>query len=175
MSAINSDIIKTNAIISPTTSLALVNSATTTLINVGGAGTIVLAHNVVTPTVKQKVYYFSTQTLSPTVANFLANGTIVISLFSSANPSTINDIITMNLPPPTAELDGCFFLFRKLRGQLNNSSTNWTFVTSPASLLSGGASLTSGATPVVSTLSFNPGVQRLFVISYAGSYYWTFA
>lgn len=174
MSAINSNIIKTTALDCPTTSLALVNSATTTTINLGLNGTV-QATNVITPTVKQKVYYFSTQTFSPTVADFFANGTLVISLFSSQTISTANDLITINLPPPTVALDGCYFIFRKLRGIFNNGTTNFTFNTSPASILPAGASLTSGTAPIASSQSFNPGIVRAYVVSYLGTAYWTFA
>lgn len=174
-SAINSNIIKTTALNSPTTALALVSSNTTTTINLGLNGTV-QAINVVTPTVKQKVYYFSTQTFSPTVANFLNNGTIVISLFSSQSPiSTANDIITINLPPPTLALDGCYFIFKKLRGIFSNGTTNFTFNTTPASFLPAGSSLTSGTTPITSSQSFNSGIVRMYVVSYLGTAYWTFA
>lgn len=163
--------VQTNALDSSTTLTIGGNT-----INVGGSSNIINVERLIASTsVKQNIYYFSTQTFSPTVADFLANGTFCMSLYSSANPSTLNDNITVNLPVPTSQLDGCYFCFRKLRGQLNNSSVNWSFYTTTPTLLAGGATLTSSASPLVSFTSFNPGIQRVYVLGYAGSYYWTFA
>lgn len=174
MSELRNNNVKTSSLDTPTTSLILINDASVTTMNLG-ISTTIEAQSITIPTVKQKVYYFSTQTLSPTVNNFLANGTIIISLYSSANPTTVNDIITITLPPPTASLNGCYFLFRKLRGIINNGTTNFTFTTSPASILPLGSSLTSGSTPILSTQSFNSGIIRAYVVSYSGTHYWTFA
>jgi hypothetical protein len=166
--------VKTNALDSISTALTIGSSAST--VNVGQPTNIINVERLIASTsVKQNIYYFSTQTFSPTVADFLANGTFIMSLYSSANPSTVNDIITVNLPTPTSQLDGCYFCFRKLRGQLNNSSVNWSFNTSTPTLLAGGATLTSSASPLATLISFNPGIQRVYVLGYSGSYYWTFA
>lgn len=168
-----SNSIKTTALDSTSTALTIGDTATT--INLGGSTNTLNITRILTSSVKQKIYYTNSATLTFTVNDFLTNGTFIMSLYSSANPSTANDLITVNLPTPTAQLDGCYFCFRKLRGQISNGSANWQFVTSPPSLLAGGASLTTGANPVSSNLSFNPGIQRIFVMGYAGSYYWTFA
>lgn len=169
----NSTTIKTNELNSISTNLTIGDTGST--VNLGATSNIISLNNVITPSIKQKVYYFSTQTFSPTVADFLANGTICISLFSSANPSTANDIITVNLPVPTIQLEGTYFIFRKIRGIFNNTTTNFIFNSSPASILGNTGTLTTGSSPLVSTASFNPSIHRIYVMAYLSTYVWAFA
>lgn len=169
-----SNIFKVDSFDTPSATLAIAGSSTTTTVNLGANSKRLLITRLQCQTMKQNVYYFNTQTFSPTVADFLANGTLIISLFNTI--PAINDVITVNLPVPTQALEGCYFMFRKMKGQISNGSVNWTFITSPASILPGGGTLTSSASVVITTSSFNPGIQRIFVIGNgSGSYYWTFA
>ena len=122
---------------------------------------------------KPKVYVWTTQIVSPTVADFLTNGTIINSTYSSANPSTVNDNIQVNLPIPTAQLEGMYFFLRKMRGAINGSTINWTFSTSPASIVSISTSANATGSPVASITQTNLFL-RMVVCGYGGTYYWTF-
>lgn len=154
-------IIKTTALDSISNNLTIASNCTT--LNVGTNNTVYVENVGNNKSIKQSIYYFSTQTFSPTISDFFQNGTFIIPTYSSANPSTVNDIITINLPVPTAELDGVVFLFRKLRGSANNTSTNWTF-NCPSSLLT--------TTVPVSTLNLNPMIIRTYVLGFEGTYYY---
>jgi hypothetical protein len=115
----------------------------------------------------------STQTFTPTIASFTTDGTTFVSTYSSANPSIANDIITVNLPVPTSAIEGMIFHFRKIRGAINVSSTNWSFVTSPASIIKSDVTITTSGNPTT-TYTVNSLYVRIQVYSYSGVYYWVF-
>ena len=118
------------------------------------------------------VRYLTTQTNTLTVAELIETN-IVVSLFSSSNPSTVNDNITINLPTATAELEGMFFFFRKMRGAVGASGTSWTFTTPTATIVAINTTANATGQPV-STLIQSSFILRLVVCGYAGTYYWTF-
>lgn len=120
-----------------------------------------------------RVLVLTTQINTLTEAQILASGTTIFSTFTSTNPSTVNDNITINLPDPTVALEGLFFFFRKMRGSINPSTTNWTFTTPSARIV--GLNTTANATgqPLVSVTQTGLSL-RLVVCGYAGTYYWTF-
>ena len=164
--------LKTTAVDTDTTDLTIGDGAT--IVNLGGSSNIISLSNIVTQTVKQKVYYVSSQIFSPTVTDFLANGTIVIFTYGLQNPSTSNEVITINLPTPTAQLDGACFIFRKIRGIYNTSNTNMIFNTSPASILEGTGSLTKAGQPIA-LVNLTSTILRAYVMSYASTYVWVMA
>jgi hypothetical protein len=171
--SIQTDTVKTESFDTiSATSLSIGNSATN--INVGGSSTTVnMGYITNSNNVKNVINYVSTQTVTLSISDFLTNGTIFVFTYSSANPSTINDLITINLPAPIAQIEGMFFFFRKLRGFANTSTTNCTFNTIGGSYIIGNAvSLTSSVSPATNTLSNNGPNLRLYVLGYSGSYYW---
>jgi hypothetical protein len=159
----------TNNLDSVTSSQSIGSSLNT--LTIGNTSNAVSIGNLYSTSVKPKVYVFSTQTITLTVANILLNGSIINSTYSSANPSTVNDIITVNLPVATSAIDGVYFIFRKMRGALNGSSQNWNFVTSPASLINGTTTVSTSGIPTT-TLVSSTLVVRLQVIGLNGTYYW---
>lgn len=161
----------TNNLNSLGTTLTIGQSSTS--VSIGSTNSITNIPRINAKVVKPKVVYITTTSFSPTISDFFTNGTIFNSTYSSANPSTINDIITINLPTATAELEGMYFLFRKTRGAINGTSQNWTFTTNPASIVPIGASITTSGYPIAS-ISQNVIFQRLIVCGYNGLYYWCF-
>ena len=123
---------------------------------------------VITPSVR----YLSSQVNTLTVAQLIETN-IVVSLFSSANPSTVNDNITVNLPTATAELEGMFFFFRKMRGAISASGVSWTFTTPTATIVSIQTTANATGQPVAS-ITQSAFILRLVVCGTGGVYYWTF-
>jgi hypothetical protein len=117
----------------------------------------------------QQVSYFSTQTLTiATVADLKAYGTFFMSQFDSGS-IIANSIITINLPtlPTDGSLDGYTFQLRKLRGGVNQTSTNWTVnSTGGAFLIPNGNSLNVGSGGTNSTSNLNSFTQRYTIITY---------
>lgn len=145
-----------------------------TSLTIGSSSTITTINRITDVKVYDpRVWTWTTQTVSPTVADFIANGSTIASTYSSASPSTVNDNITVNLPTPTASLSGMFFFIRKMRGSINTSSTNFTFNTSPASLVNLQTSANATGQPLA-TITQNGLFFRLLVCGYSGTYYWTF-
>jgi len=122
---------------------------------------------------KPKVYVWNASIVSPTVDDFLANGTVICSIYSTANPSTSNDIITVNLPTPTEKLEGMIFFFKKLRGSANSASNNWVFNCSSYSIVDITATITTTGQPRTTYAQIGT-IIRMLVCGYEGSYYWTF-
>lgn len=167
-----SGIVLTNKL-NPLSSIVNVAQSSTS-ITIGGSSTSTTMSRLTDVRVlKPNVYVWTTLTISPTISDFLTNGTIIASTYSSAVPSTVNDNIIVNLPTPTVDIEGMLFFFRKMRGAINSSSTNWTFNTSPASLVGINVTANSTGSPV-STLTQNAVILRMVVCGYAGTYYWTF-
>ena len=123
----------------------------------------------------QQVSYFSTQTLTiATVADLKGYGTFFMSQFDSGS-IIANSIITINLPalPTDGSLDGYTFQLRKLRGGVNQTSTNWTVNTSGgAFLIPNGNTLNLGSGGTNSTSNLNSFTQRYTIITYSGVGYY---
>lgn len=119
----------------------------------------------------QKTTYLTTQINTITSGSIITDGMVYMSNYSSASPSTINDIITINLPTPTASLEGFTLTFRKLRGSIDNSTTNWTFVAPSPLILSTTRSLTT--TGGANAISNQTGLTIKYIIAgYLGVYYY---
>lgn len=159
----------TNSIDSIGLSQSIASSATT--INMGNPAGSVNISNLIVTTVKPKINVLTLQINTFTVDSILAGGSTIVSTYTSANPSTANDSITINLPTPDSRLDGIQFFFRKMRGALNNSSENWRFVTNPSSIIVSSATASTTGHPIAAI-----GVIALFVrmtvLGINGTYYW---
>jgi hypothetical protein len=92
------------------------------------------------------------------------------STYALANPSASNDNVTITLPTPSSALSGMTIVFRKMRGAISNSGTNWTF-TCPTSVIVP-ISLTASATPTVTSLSVVTLVARFTIFDYSGTTYY---
>jgi hypothetical protein len=123
----------------------------------------------------QQVSYFSTQTLTiATVTDLKAYGTFFMSQYDSGS-IIANSIITINLPalPTDGSLDGYTFQLRKLRGGVNQTSTNWTVNTSGgAYLIPNGNTLNSGSGGTNTTSNLNSFTQRYTIVTYSGVGYY---
>lgn len=145
------------------------------------AGDVTIGTNLTTTTIPRpsgvkvitpQIRYLTTQTNTLTVAQLIETN-IIASLFSSANPSTVNDNITVNLPTATAELEGMFFFFRKMRGGISASGVSWTFTTPTATLVAIQTTANATGQPVAS-ITQSAFIVRMVVCGSAGIYYWTF-
>jgi hypothetical protein len=121
-------------------------------------------------TVRSAVYNTDLQTNTITIAD-LQNFQYFVSGFSTNNPATSNETITFNLPTPTVDIEGIIYTFRKIRGGISNSGTNFTFNFASASYVANNLGLTSSGQPAA---VFNTGAlfTRFTVVEYLGSYYW---
>lgn len=154
------------------TTLTIGSNATN--ISIGGASSKVIMGNIANVnTLATRVFNITTTSHIVTLENIFTNGMTYVLTYSSANPSTVNDIITITLPTPDASIEGMYFVFRKLRGFVNTSTTNVTFNCDTPSILSGTVSLTSSANPAISTLSNSGPTTRWTVLGFGGAYYWT--
>lgn len=124
-------------------------------------------------TLKSGVYNTVLQSNTITIAD-LQTYQYFVSGFSSANPATVNDAITFNMPTPTADIEGIIYTFRKIRGGISNSGNNLLFNFATASYVANNLGLTSNGQPVN---VFNTGALfiRFTVVGYLGSYYWILA
>lgn len=165
------NIVKTDAI----SYIANVNQTyggSSTDITIGNNTTVVNIANPNVNTIVSKVFSPSTQTFTLTINDFLANGTFICPKYTSANPSTVNDVITVNLPDPTSAIEGMFFCFRKIRGALNTSTQNWLFTSPNSSILISSNGLTQSGTPTTSSFAQTALTVRIVVLGYAGVYYY---
>jgi len=123
----------------------------------------------------QRVLYFNTQTITLSTPTILTNGTFYISQYDSGS-IVANSIITVNLPilPTDGSLDGFSFQFRKLRGGVNQTSTNWNFVATAPIIIPYNHTLNAGSGGVKITDSINSFTNRIEIITYGGSGYYCF-
>jgi hypothetical protein len=145
--------------------------ASATTVSIGTTTSVVNLPNLGIGSYKSNTFQITTQTNTFTIANLLSFQ-IFVSDFSSTNPATVNDIITVNLPTPTADIEGIIYTFRKIRGAFSTSGNNWAFNFATASYVANNNSLTTTGQPVS---VFNTGaiVVRLVVVGDdLGSYYW---
>ena len=153
-----------------TTDVNIGSGSTTGSVTIGNTDNSILLN---APTsfksTKQHITYFTSQTNTLIVADILASN-LFGSTYSLANPTTTNDVITVNIPTPTSDMEGMTLVFRKLRGALNTSTTNWTFTCPTSTIVVN--SLTASAPPTLSTLSVSTLVSKFTVLAYSGSYYY---
>lgn len=167
--SLQSEEIKVNSLdtITSTTMSLGVSSST---ISLGSSSTLTTVGSLDNfSTIKPQVFNLTTQTWNPTIAQLLDATTIVCN-YSLSNPSTSNSVITINLPIPTAELEGVIITFRKIRGVLNTASSNFLFNCN-GHMLSFNASLTTTGQPG-NQLNVAATIQRLLILGYSGTYYY---
>ena len=152
------------------TTVFIGSGSTTGAVTIGGISNSILLNAPTTvKSTKQNIIYLTESTNTLTEANFLASN-LFGSTYSLANPTTANDSITVNIPTPTAAMEGMTLVFRKVRGVFNTSSANWSFVCPTQSCVL--SSLTTTTAPTGTTLTFNSTVARIVVLGYLGSYYY---
>ena len=169
-----SQTIRTNSV-STITSAPLEIGTTATSVIVGNGVPVTIGNLGTINLIKPKVVIITTQSYTVTVGDIIA-GSIFSSTFSSAPTLTVNDIITINLPTPTADIEGIIVQFRKLRGGASNSTQNWIFNCPTSSLiLSNAVTLTTSGQPT-STATPTNYQQRMTVLKYfdgsTTTYYW---
>lgn len=104
----------------------------------------------------------------------LQNNQYFVSGYSSANPATANDVITYNMPAPTADIEGIIYTFRKIRGGVSAATTNYQFNFATSSYIVNNTTLTTPGQPV-NTFSTSALQIRFTVVGYLGVYYWILA
>lgn len=124
-------------------------------------------------TIKSSTLNISTQTNTLTITDLL-NYQIIVSGFSSTNPATVNDIITFNMPTPTADIEGIVYTFRKVRGAFSAGSTNLTFNWTTNSYIVNNTGLTTTGQPT-NIFSTSATLIRMVVVGYLGTYYFILA
>lgn len=155
-----------------TVSATLSMGATSTSITIGGTSTTTTIQNVQDyACIDSNVITLVSQNNTLTIENFIEGGQVINSTYTSATPSTVNNIITINLPTPDARIEGVTFLFRKTRGAINTSSANFTFSTTTNCIVSFTTGITMTGQPT-NSISSNALVFRFIVLEYSGTYYW---
>jgi hypothetical protein len=153
-----------------TTAVNIATGDTTGTVTIGSSNNSILLNAPTTvKSTKQNIIYLTALSNTLTVADILASN-LFGSTYSSANPSTANDSITVNIPTPTAAMEGMTLVFRKVRGVFNTTSPNWSFVCPTSSCVIG--SLTTTAAPTGTTLTYNTSTAKMVVMAYSGSYYY---
>ena len=168
-------------VLSGTTNLKY-NPSTETLsvVNIIATGTeqqtgTLITNILETNIILQRVLYFNTQTITLTTPAILTNGTFYISGYDSGSVAE-NSIITVNLPtlPNDGSLDGFSFQFRKIRGGVNQSSTNWTFVAPSFIIIPFNNTLNAGSGGAKINDNINSFTNRIEIITYSGLGYYCF-
>lgn len=166
--------LKTGTVLADTldtiTATSMTIGASATTIQIGASSsTPVNVGNLNFTTVRPDVLYISTQTYTMTTAE-LRDSQIIVMNYSSANPATVNDIITFTMPVPTAEMEGCLYTFRKIRGAVSAGTTNLVFNWSGNYYIANNTSLTAPGQPV-NTFSTSAPLIRFICVGYLGVYY----
>jgi hypothetical protein len=168
-------------VLSGTTNLKY-NPSTETLsvVNIIATGTEQQTGTLITNILKtniilQRVLYFNTQTITLTTPTILTNGTFYISQYDSGS-IVANSIITVNLPslPTDGSLDGFSFQFRKVRGGVNQSSPNWTFVAPAFIIIPFNRTFNAGSGGIKMTDNINSFTNRIEIITIGGIGYYCF-
>lgn len=119
----------------------------------------------------QKTKYLTNQSNTITIGSIITDGMIYMSTYSSAYPSIINDVIAIDLPTPTASLEGFTLTFRKMRGSVDTTSPNWTFSAPGSYILSTTRSLTTTGGANASSTQNDLNV-KFIIAGYSNVYYY---
>jgi hypothetical protein len=152
------------------TTVDIGSGTTTGTVTIGNsANSILLNAPTTVKSTKESIIYLTASTNTLTEANILASN-LFGSTYSSDNPSTANNSISVNIPTPTSAMEGMTLVFRKVRGVFNTGSPNWLFTCPTSSMVL--TSLTTTATPTGTSLQVNATVARLTIMAYSGSLYY---
>ena len=166
--------IRANTLETITAGANIAIGASATTIAIGTSTSVVNIPNLGIGSYKSNTLQITTATNTFTIANLITYQ-FFVSDFSSTNPATVNDPITVNLPTPTAEIDGIIYTFRKIRGAFNTTGNNWLFNFATACYVANNNSLTTTGQPV-SVFNTSAIVIRFVVVGDGlGAFYWILA
>jgi hypothetical protein len=167
--SLQSNIVSTNSLDTITSSSMTIGTSAST-IQLGGSGIVVIVGNIFNyGYISPGVLNVSTQTYTLSTSD-LVNYQIIVPNYSSANPATVNDIITFTMPNPTSDMEGVIYTFRKIRGAISAGTTNLTFNWSGNYYIVNNTSLTTTGQPT-NTFTTSAPLIRFICVGYLGVYY----